>query len=103
MVNHFARERALKIKDERLAKNFGGKPSDQRAFVQMSVQDVGLETPRGAQDTRGEKEIESQFVPRRTHFVIHTPRNGHGAFNLKIRQSASARIGDDANAVSEIL
>jgi len=103
MIHHFAGEGPLKIKDEGFAKNFRGEPTHERAFVQMPVNDIGFETPRRAQDARGQKNIQPQFMPRRTNFVIHAPRNRHCAFNVHAGKIAPARIRDDADAVSELL
>ena len=82
VVNHLGRKSALKIEDERLVEDARGKRADERAFVQVGVDEVGFVAADDAQDAGGEEHVESDFVARGADFVVDAPRDGHGALDF---------------------
>ncbi|MFN8515237.1 MAG: hypothetical protein U0232_26300 [Thermomicrobiales bacterium] len=64
VIHHLGGEAALIVEDERAAQESGERTADQRAFVQMGVDEVGAEGERGADGARGERDIEVELVAR---------------------------------------
>ena len=75
MIRDFVRETALKIEDEGDAKETRKDRADERAFVQMRVDDLRLETQRDLQGFQRQQWVNEEFGTRGTDFAARTKWN----------------------------
>ena len=64
MIDHFGRHTALVIKNQRFADDSFEDGTDEAAFVQMRMNNIGFELPCCTYDAPRERDVEVEFVPR---------------------------------------
>jgi hypothetical protein len=79
VVEHLGCHTALVVEHQRHAPSLPHRPAEQRAFVNVSVYEVGLELDGGALHSGGKGHVEVEFVPRRSDHDAALPRHVDGA------------------------
>ncbi len=103
MIQHLGRQAALIIEDQRRASDRAHHAPDQRALVQVRVNDVGLQPPRRAQRRPRQQRIKRHLVPRRADFVVGVPRRGPRADDIQFRQIAPFVVRHNRDAMPALL
>jgi hypothetical protein len=103
VVYHLFGQAALKIEDERHAQQFGQQAANQRPFVHVAVNQMRAETQALNQSLRHQVNIEGQFVPRGTDFIIGVIGQRRGAADVQPWHIAPFIIGDDGYLLTQFL
>ena len=97
VIHHLGGQTALEIEDQRHAQQPRQHAADERALVQVSMDQVGTPAQGFPQRPRREQHIESDFVPRGADFVIGAPGRGRRAHDIEAGPIAPHVVGGDAH------
>src|SRR5687768_12747608 len=103
VVEHLGGKTPLVVEHERHTPRLPHSPTQKRTFVQMGMDEVGLERGCRLLHGKGKRHIEIELVPRRAHH--HTPLPGHikRPPYLYARHIISGMVSADENRVSALL
>lgn len=103
MIGHFPREAALIIEKQGGVMGGARHLADQRALMEVRVDNVRLQAAHLSQDDREERGVEIEFVPRRADNDPLAPRNINTALNRDAGDIMTVVIGANRHPMPEAL
>jgi len=103
VIQHLAREAALKVEHQWRPPQPVERPADQGPLVQVGVDHSGPHAEQGRRGAQQEQGVESDLVARRADLVALAPGDAHGATDVEAGQVAAVVVGADRYLMAQPL